>query len=217
MARLRVGIVGVGSIAELHAKGYSKDKRAEIVAVCDLDEDLAIRRALEWNARNYYTDFEDMLRDPNIDAIEIITPNYLHGRMAIAALNAGKHVSVERPIATTIEEADRVIRAARAAGKTLQVYEPALFYKPLLDTRNLIDAGEIGKPTTIRINATMGRSLSGMWGFKPNSSESWRFDPNQAGGSPMLYEVGYQAIAIALFLIGSVEKVETWQSRSTIP
>ncbi len=215
MSRLRVGIVGGGSIAELHAKGYEKDNRAEIVAVCDRDEDTAIRRALDWGARNYYTEFDEMLRNPDIDAIEIVTPNYLHGRQALAVLKAGKHVSIERPIATTIEEADAILAAAEENGKIVQVYEPCLFYKPLLDARNLIDAGEIGKPTSISVNATVGKSLSGIWNFE-NESEAWRFDPNLAGGTPMLYDVGYQAICISLFLIGSIEKVDTWQANTKL-
>lgn len=216
MARLRVGIVGAGTIADLHAKGYEHDNRAEIVAVCERDEDLAIRRALDWGARNYYTDFEDMLRNPNIDAIEIITPNYLHAPYAIAALRAGKHVSVERPIGLTIEEADAVIAAAQQSGKVLQVYEPCLFYKPLLDARNLIDANEIGKPTSLRIGATIGRSAEGIWNFDGKDSDAWRFDPNLAGGSPMLYDIGYQSICIALFLIGSIEKLDVWQGQTRI-
>jgi len=211
MARLRVGIVGAGTIAELHAKGYEQDSRAEIVAVCDRDEDLAIRRSLDWGARNYYTNFDEMLQNPNIDAIEIITPNHLHARQAIAALRAGKHVSVERPIATTIEDADAVIHTAHQAGKVLQVFEPCLFYKPLLDARNLIDANEIGKPTSLRIGATIGRSVNGTWNFESNDSEAWRFNPDLAGGSPMLYDIGYQSICIALFLIGSIEKIDVWQ------
>lgn len=216
MARLRVGIVGVGTIAELHAKGYEQDKRAQIVAVCDRNEDLAIRRALDWGASAYYTDFDEMLRNPEIDAIEIITPNYLHARQAIAALRAGKHVSVERPIAVTIEEADQVVHAAQVSGKTFQVFEPCLFYKPLLDARSLIDANEIGRPVGLRIDATVGKSTTGVWNFEEGSPEAWRFDPAFSGGSPMLYDIGYQTMCIALFLIGSIEKIDVWQAYTRI-
>lgn len=216
MARLRVGIVGVGAIAELHAKGYEHDKRAEIVAVCDRDEDLAIRRALDWGARHYYTVFDEMLQNPDIDAIEIVTPHYLHARQAIAALRAGKHVSVERPIGISIAEADQVIQAAQQSGKVLQVFEPCLFYKPLLDARSLIDANEIGRPVGLRIDATIGKSVAGVWNFDEGGPQAWRFDPNLAGGTPMLFDIGYQAMCIALFLVGSIEKIEVWQSMTRI-
>jgi|AP45_3_1055517.scaffolds.fasta_scaffold11558_2 predicted dehydrogenase len=216
MSKLRVGIVGAGNIAELHALGYEKENRAEIVAICDPDEDAAIRRSLDWGAKVYYNQFADMLADQSIDAVEILTPNYLHASQVIQALQAGKHVSVERPLATTIEDADKVLAAAKASGKVFQVFEPCLYYKPLLDARNLIDAGEIGTPTGLRIDAVIGRSESGLWNFDNPEVDPWRFDSNSVGGSPMLYEVGYQAFCIALFLIGSVEKVNVWRSMTEV-
>lgn len=218
MARLRVGIVGAGSIAELHARGYKEDDRAEIVAVCDRREDRAIQRALDWGARAYYTDFDQMLQNKELDAVEILTPHYLHAEQVLAALKAGLHVSVERPLALSLEEANELVRVARGAGKVLQIYEPCLFYKPLLDARNLIDAGEIGKPTSIRISMTVGRSQKGVWDFASggDGASLWRFDPELSGGSPMLYDVGYQTFCIALFLIGNVEKIEVWRSQTPI-
>lgn len=216
MARLRVGIVGAGSVADLHAKGYLEHPKAEIIAVCDPDEDLAIKRSLDWGARRYYNDFDEFVADPLIDAVAILTPNHLHAGQAEAALKAGKHVSMERPIATTIPDADKVLRAQQASGKVLQVFEPSLFYKPLLDARNLIDAGEIGKPTALRIAATIGKSSTNIWNWEKGSRDTWRFDLEKAGGTPMLYEVGYQAFAISLFLIGSVERIEVWQSSTPV-
>lgn len=218
MARLKVGVVGAGSIADLHAKGYEKDDRAEIVAVCDRDENRAIQRALDWDAQAYYTDFEAMLQNQELDAVEILTPHYLHGPQVLKALQAGLHVSVERPIALSIEEANEVVKTAKQAGKVLQVYEPCLFYKPLLDARNLIDAGEIGTPTAIRISMTICQGQTQVWDFGTITDESalWRFDPTLSGGSPMLYDVGYQTFFIALFLIGNVEKIEVWKSITAI-
>lgn len=216
MAKLRVGIVGAGSIADLHAKAYETDRRAEIYAVCDRDEDAAIRRSLDWGAKAYYTDYAEMVRNPAIDAIEILTPHHLHASQAIDALHAGKHVCVERPIALSLEEADQVISAAGQAGRVLQVYEPCLFYKPLLDGRNLIDAGEIGRPTNIRIAANIGTSTSRIWSFAEQGQNMWRFDPQQSGGSPMLFDVGYQAFCISLFLIGTVDKVEVWRGATAV-
>ena len=216
MSKLRVGIVGAGNVADLHALGYERDERAEIVAICDPDEDAAIRRSLDWGAEVYYNDFDELLADENVQAVEILTPNYLHASQAIKALKAGKHVSVERPMAITLEEADQVLRAAKASGKVFQVYEPCLYYKPFLDARNLIDAGEIGDPTGLRVDAVLGKSDSGLWDFQDTSFDGWRFDAKRAGGPPMLYEVGYQTFCIALFLIGSIDKVSVWRSMTEI-
>lgn len=216
MAKLKVGIVGAGSIADLHAKGYEKDGRAEIFAVCDRDEDLAISRSLDWGAKAYYTDYAEMLQNEQLDAIEILTPHHLHASQAIQALEAGKHVCVERPIALSAEEANQVLQVAQRTGKVLQVYEPCLFYKPLLDARNLIDAGEIGRPTNIRVSANIGKSTSGIWNFQDDPASMWRFDEQLAGGSPMLFDVGYQSFCISLFLIGTVDKVEVWRGETEV-
>ena len=218
MAKLRVGIIGAGHVSDLHAKAYASDDRAEIVAVCDPNEDAAIARSLAWGARQFYTNIDELLANPQVDAVEILTPNYLHAAQAIKAFKAGKHVSVERPMALTFEDADRVIQAAAAAKKVLHVYEPCLFYKPLLDAHHLMGAGEIGALTSIRIDATIGRAESGLWSFEALSpAEAWRFDPKQVGGSPMLYDVGYQAFCMALFLAGSsIERVEVWRSQTQV-
>ena len=212
MARMKVGIIGAGSIANLHARGYEKDDRAEIIAVCDRDEDRAIQRALDWGAHSYYTDYKELLRHPGLDAVEILTPHHLHATQILAALDAGLHVSVERPIALTVEEANKVVAASDASDRIVQIYEPCLFYKPLLDARNLIDAGEIGTPTAIRVSMTIGKGDTGLWDFASMTDENalWRFNPEFSGGSPMLYDVGYQTFCIALFLIGNVEKIEVW-------
>lgn len=218
MARMKVGIVGAGSIADLHARGYEEDSRAEIIAVCDREEDRAIQRALDWGARAYYTNYAEMLRHPDLDAVEILTPHYLHADQIIAALQAGLHVSVERPIALSIEEANKVVKIANDSDRVLQVYEPCLFYKPLLDARNLIDAGEIGTPSAIRVSMTIGKGDTGLWDFASMDDENalWRFNPEFSGGSPMLYDVGYQTFCIALFLIGNVEKVQVWGSDTQV-
>ena len=218
MARMKVGIVGVGNIADLHARGYEDNDRADITAVCDRDEDRAIKRALDWGARAYYTDFQEMLAHSDLDAVEILTPHDLHGEQIVAALNAGLHVSTERPIALTMEQANKVVQTAEKAQGILQVYEPCLFYRPLLDARNLIDAGEIGEPTAIRVSMTIGRGDTDIWNFAARDDDNalWRFNPERSGGSPMLYDVGYQTFCIALFLIGNVEKVQVWRSDTAI-
>ncbi|MFB6351301.1 MAG: Gfo/Idh/MocA family protein, partial [Bradymonadaceae bacterium] len=214
MAGLKVGIVGAGYAADLHAEGYLESPKAEIVAVCDRSEDRAISRSLDWGANAYFTDLSRMLRDTDLDAIEILSPHALHEKQALAALEAGVDVCVERPVAESIEGADRVIQAADEFDRTLQIFEPCLFHRPLLDARNLIDNGEIGSPTSINISANIASATHGGWQLDDGLGDRWRFQPDERPTSPLLFEIGYQAFCISLFLIGSVDKVEVWRSTS---
>ncbi len=216
MAAFNVGFIGAGRASELHARGYQDHADADIVAVCDRDEGRAIERSLDWNADAYYTDASRMLAEADLDAVIILTPNGLHAEQAIEALEAGIHVCVERPVALTIEDANRVARAADSNPGILQVYEPCLFHKPLLDGRNLIDGGEIGEPNHIRIAANVANSTEGSWNLEALAADHWRFEPEMGGHSPLLFDVNYQAFCLALFLIGSVERIEVWQSETQL-
>jgi len=214
MGALKLGIIGAGQTTELHADGYLESADAEIVAVCDASEDRAISRSLDWGADAYFTDVSRMFQEANLDAVEILTPHEQHREQAIRALKNGCHVCVKRPVAMSIEGADSVISAAREADRALQVFEPSLFHKPLLDARNLIDNGEIGNPTAVNISANIATSAEDGWMRRADAPERWQLAQREKGTSPLLFEVGYQAFSIALFLIGSVEKVEVWRSQS---
>jgi len=215
MSALKLGIVGADPSASLHAEGYMENPDADIVAVCDDSEDRAISRSLDWGADAYFTDLRRMLQEADLDAVEILTPHQRHRKQALQALDEGCHVCVKRPVATSIEGADSVIRKADEVGRALQVFEPSLFHKPLLDARNLIDNGEIGNPTAINVSANIATAAEGGWMREADDPERWQLAHGGEGTSPLLFEVAYQAFSIALFLIGSVEKVEVWRSESS--
>ncbi|HET6304001.1 MAG TPA: Gfo/Idh/MocA family oxidoreductase, partial [Myxococcota bacterium] len=116
-SRLRVALVGCGRIADLQRLGYLDHPHAELAAVCDRDEARARRRAAEWGVPKVYTDLDRLLADPELDAVEILTPHHLHAEHAVADLEAGKHVSLQKPPTRTLEELDRVAAAARRSGR----------------------------------------------------------------------------------------------------
>ena len=89
MTTLRVALVGVGRIADMHYLGYAATPKAELAAICDVDPDLLRLRADEWGIDKTYGDFDELLNDPDVDAVDIITPHHLHAPMTIAALEAG--------------------------------------------------------------------------------------------------------------------------------
>ena len=115
MEKVRLGVLGAGNIAAMNVKGYLLDPRCEVAAVCDTDEAIGRQAAADWGA-TFFADLDQMLDDPSLDAIEILTPTHLHHDHVLAALAAGKHVSVQKPAANTIEDA-LAMGAAADAGR----------------------------------------------------------------------------------------------------
>ncbi len=214
MTTLGVGIIGAGQIAELHAKGYEADKRAKVQAVCDVREHTAIDRALAWKAPSYYTDYRELLKDDKVDVVDIITPHYLHAPLALEALRAGKHVMVQRPLALTVAEADRLIAEAQKRKLHLCVAEPAMFHSPLIDAKGYLESGEIGDPVSVRIKIGIGAPEGG-WPVRPESW-LWRFDPQKCGGGPFLFDAIYSSFVSAHHLLRDIEVVQAWIGRTEI-
>jgi len=208
MAKLRVGLIGVGRIADLHRLGYVDNPRAELYAVCDVDEGRVQRRTREWGVNKAYTDYRRLLADRNVDAVEVITPHHLHAPMTIEALEAGKHVSVQKPMCLDVAEADAMIAAARRSGKLMRVFENFQSYPPIMKAKELLDSGAIGEPLSMRIKCTQGSPGEG-WKI-PQGTLAWRFDPAQSGGGRVIFDYGYHLFSIAIHLLGPVEKVFAW-------
>lgn len=143
---LRVGFIGAGRIADMHYLGYKDNPKARLCAICDADRAVSRRRAADWGVDKTYDDYRRLLDDPDVDAVEIITPHHLHSEMVIAALDAGKHVSVQKPMALNLTQADAMIDAAKRSGRLLRVIENYRYYEPFIRAKELIETGEIGEP-----------------------------------------------------------------------
>ena len=208
MERLRVGFIGVGGIARLHYLGYKDNPRAEVCAICDVDEQQLGRRAGEWGVERTTTDYLQLLADPNVDAVEIMTPHHLHAPIGIAALEAGKHVSMQKPMAVTAAECDALIEAATRSGKLFRVFENFIYYPPMLKAKELLDSGEIGDPLSIRIKIVQGNMGKG-WKV-PFTRWGWRFDPVQGGHGRVLFDYGYHFFNLARWFLGDIEKTYAW-------
>src|SRR4030095_8537836 len=116
MDRIRLAIVGCGNISQLNAPGYLQHPRCDVVALCDADPERAKRRAREWGITpRIYSDLAQVLDDRAVDAVELLTPTWMHADQIVAALAAGKHVSAQKPLAISVAEADRIAVAVGRA------------------------------------------------------------------------------------------------------
>ncbi|MCT2342973.1 Gfo/Idh/MocA family protein [Bacillales bacterium AN1005] len=176
MSTLKIGVIGCGSIAQhRHLLEYSWNKAVEIVAVCDINEERALEIGKEYSAKAY-TDYKELLADKDIDAVSVCTPNYLHAPISIDALNAGKHVLCEKPMATSSEEAEQMIEAAEKNGKKLMIGHNQRFVKSHQKARELIQSGEVGKIYSFR--SAFGHGGPEQWSV--DGKESWFFQKEKA-------------------------------------
>ena len=145
--KLRVGVLGAGAWAEhAHIPGWLRDPRCELVAICDVRADLAQAFATQFGAPEATDDWQALVARPDIDVIDVVTPSHTHFELAMAALEAGKHVLCEKPVALDFRETLRAAELAKAKGLKTKLgftfrYSPGVLY-----AKSLIDAGFIGTP-----------------------------------------------------------------------
>ncbi len=214
MNPVHVAIVGCGRISDLHQMGYRDRTDARIVAVCDTNKTRARKKAKEWGVEKVYTDYQQLLEDKNIDLVELLTPHHLHCPMSIQAAQAGKHISVQKPMALSAHEADKMIAAAAVAGVMLRVYETFVYYAPAVRARELIEGGEIGDVRAVRMHVNSGTADTS-WRV-PLSSWLWRFNEKQCGGGPLVFDHGYHLFSLGYYLGGPVEKVFAWIDQTPV-
>ena len=199
MEKVRLGVLGAGNIAAMNVRGYLEDPRCDLVAVCDTDEAVGRQAAQEWGAERFYRELDDLLADESVDAVEVLTPTHLHHAHVIAALEAGKHVSVQKPVANSIDDAQEMQAVAERTGRTLRVSECFVHYPPLELAKRLVADGAIGKPTSLRIRTLVGQTDSAFQaGLRPEGY-GWRLDKRSPGGH--LFDDMVHKYAMALWLL----------------
>lgn len=203
MKKIRIGIIGTGGIAMgRHVRELLACENAEIVALCDIDSRRLekAREKVGVASEKCYTDYRELICDPDVDAVEICTPNYLHAEMAIAALRAGKPTNLEKPIAMSYEEAKTIVEAEKASetlGMTCFTYRfmPAVRY-----AKHLVDTGVIGD--IVGLNVAYLKDSA----FWEGRRLEWRFEKSKAA-SGVVGDLGVHLIDLAQLLAGNIKEV----------
>lgn len=149
MERTGFGLIGAGLFGERHAQAYSRHHAAELVAVCDLNLERAQAIAARYGARYATADYRQLLADPAVRAVSVALPDHLHREVAVAAAAAGKDLLVEKPLATTVADAEAIVAAAEAAGVRLVVDFHNRVNPPMVAARDAIRRGDIGRPSYV--------------------------------------------------------------------
>lgn len=174
---LQVGVIGCGRIAQTrHLPEYADNADVKLAGVVDLNRERAKEIAQKYQAKAYAS-YQALLASSSIDAVSVCTFNNTHAEIAIAALNAGKHVLCEKPMATNLEEAEAMVTAAKRNGKFLMIAQNQRLTVAHVRAKQLIEAGEIGTLLTFR--TTFGHSGPETWTIDPGK-DIWFFDQKRA-------------------------------------
>jgi predicted dehydrogenase len=194
---LRVAFIGSGGIAGAHMRYLSKMDDVEMVAVADISKPSMAQRQEEFGIEGAFTDYRKMLRDVKPDAVSVCTPNGLHAAASIAASNAGADVLVEKPMAMTVAEAQKMITAAKTAKRKLVIGFQYRYDAKTKFIKDAVDAGRMGKVVYGRIQALRRRGI-------PNWGVFGRKDLQ--GGGPLI-DIGVHALEMTHFVMGSPKPV----------
>src|SRR5687767_10645128 len=198
------GLIGTGRIAEERVlPGINAHKGNRLVGVVSRDQGRADTFAKKFGAEHAYTSYDELLRNPDVTVVAIHTPNSQHAEQAIAAARAGKHVFCDKPMATSVADAERMIRECDKAGVKLGVNFHNRLMPSFIDTKRIIDSGEIGAVQLVQMEASPGaRSGSRL--------ATWRVDPGMAGlGTTM--SIGVHVYDILRYLLSSeIENVSAF-------
>lgn len=178
MDRLKTAIVGCGGVHVMHAQALVDMAEAELCVLCDIKPERAQASAERFGGRPE-TEFEAVLRDPDIDVVHLCVPHYLHAPMAIAALKAGKHVLCEKPMATSIADAKAMAEAAKEAQGQLGIIFQNRYNAASVRLKGLIEGGKMGRLIALR----------GLVDWKRDQayySDDWHGRPALEGGGVMM-------------------------------
>jgi predicted dehydrogenase len=194
--KARVGVIGVGQIGKHHLDNYSKINAAEVVAVADINE-AEVRRVAELHGiPHVYTNFRDLLQRDDIEAVDVALHNNLHMPMTVAALEAGKHVYCEKPMAGAYVDAETMYNTAKSLGLKLSIQLATLFVDDTKAARAMIDSGKLGKLYHARSIGYRRRGRPFVDGY---GSQFFVQKAHASGGA--LYDMGVYHIARMLYLL----------------
>lgn len=167
--KIGVGVIGL-HMGSQHLIGYRDNPHTKIIGVCDLDEKKAEEKAKEFGAIIATTNYKDLLKSKDIDVISVATPDYLHCEHSVAAMEAGKDVLCEKPMAPTLEDCIKIIKTAEKTKRKFMVGQICRFSPGFVKTKELIDKGEIGELFLVESEYAHNYSKLGGVG-------DWRKDP----------------------------------------
>lgn len=200
---IRLGVIGAGNIGSVHIGTFKNLPEVEIVAVTDAFLQLAERKAGEHGIKKVHANSDELINDPEIDAVVICVSNEWHAPIAIKALQAGKHVLLEKPMAINIDAARDIVRAQRESGKVLMLSHQMRWEWIALQMKEQIEKGALGDIYNVKTGWMRRKGIPG-WG-------TWFTQMNKSGGGPLI-DIGVHMLDLSLHLMGGAKPVSVYGS-----
>lgn len=195
---LNIGVVGCGKIAQVrHIPEYAANENCTLTGFFSPNAKRAEDMAAKYGGK-VYASAEELFADPEIDAVSICAANYAHAELSIKALEAGKHVLCEKPMAVTLEDCEAMLAAAEKAGKRLMIGQNQRLAKAHLCAKEMLEKGEIGKVVSFR--SSFGHGGPETWSISPGK-DTWFFDKKRAAMGAMA-DLGIHKTDLLRFLLG---------------
>ena len=194
MKKVRWGVIGAGGIADRRTiPGMMLCDNAELVAVMEINMELAEKCRAKWNCKKAYDNEADLLADPEIDAVYIASPVFLHAKQAMAAADAGKHILIEKPLAMTADEGQKVVDHCKRKGVLIAAGLMMRFGSYVQQMKKAVAEGKIGRPVS-------GYAQFTCW--YPDMPGNWRQSKKNGGGGAMM-DMGVHCIDLFQYILGT--------------
>jgi 1,5-anhydro-D-fructose reductase (1,5-anhydro-D-mannitol-forming) len=217
MAELGWGIIGCGDITDKRgAPAINAQPDSRLVAFHSRTASQAESFALKHNAQRWTTSREDLIRDPEIDAVYVATEHHRHCDDVIASADAGKHVLCEKPMANSVADCRRMIDACRANGVALQIAYYRRYYPKMMRMRELLDSGSIGTPVSASIHLATRVDPAQVASREGPGAHGWRLRPEISGGGALV-DTGSHRLDLLCYLLGEPELVAAFADRAELP
>jgi predicted dehydrogenase len=198
---IAIGVIGTGKNSRGHMQAFAKLEQYRLVAVADVVREAAERAAKEFGAEKVYGDPADLLADPEIEAVLISVPNRFHEPIAVRALEAGKHVAVEKPLAMNLEAARRVVETQRGSGKLLMVTQQRRWEPVYMKVKEQLERGALGRIYHGKMAWSRRKGIPG-WG-------TWFTRKSESGGGPLI-DLGVHVLDLTLYMMNNPKPVSVF-------
>ncbi len=201
MKTINVGVIGMGMIGPIHVEALRRLGYVNVVAIADVDQASVDRKNEQLCVPKAYGNYHDLIADPEVEVVHVCTPNFLHHEMVMEALNAGKHVVCDKPLAMNVAQGTELYELAKSKGLVAALNFNVRYYPLIHEVKAMIEAGELG-----RVLAVTG-SYTQDWLLK-ETDYSWRLEPDKSGESRAVADIGSHWMDAVEFMLGErVSKV----------